>query len=90
MDAPTAIREAEAKAKRQAIIDRLLAWIERAETVDIVRENPRMERENSYVTARMLPTGELTIELRLTGINGIEACVKERGDRHNSDDWFAV
>lgn len=90
MDVQSAIQAAEAKAKRQAIVDRLLDWIERSDTVDIVKENPTMEPESSYVTAQMLPTGELTIELRLTGIKDIAARLKEGGRRQESDDWFAI
>lgn len=90
MDAKQAIREAEAKAKRQAIIDRLLSWIDRAETVDIVRENPHMERESSYATALMIPTGDLAIELKLTGIEGIDARVIDGGNCYNSSDWYAT
>ena len=89
-DAQTAITVAQEKAKRQAIIDRVLDWIDQAESVDIVRETPEMERENSYITARMIATGELTIELKLTGLDGIHAQLKNGGDRFDSNDWFAV
>jgi len=79
-----------AKQKQRRSVRRSLAWIDLAETVDIVRENPHMKRESVYALSRMIPTGELTIELRLTGIKGIEVRLKKSGSQHNSDDWFAV
>lgn len=90
MDAATAIRTAEAKAKREAIVERLLQWIEQAETVDIVRETPGMKPSDCSTTASMRCTGELTIELKLTGIDGIDAAVKPRGDHRNPEDWMVV
>ncbi len=80
MDATTAIQQAESRAKRRAIIDRVLAWIEDAETVDIVHETPTMKPESCVAYAPHHPTGELMIVLKLTGIKGIEACRIDDGD----------
>ena len=86
-DAATAIKTAEQKAKRQAIVDRLMGWIDTAETVDIVAEQPGMERESCSRLARMIPTGELTITLKLTGIKGIQTWLIDGGNRHEESDW---
>lgn len=87
MNAADAIKQAEAVARRQAAIDRLLDWIERADTVDIVRETPVMKRESCDNLAPYRPTGELTIELKLTGITGIEAELCQDGRSGNAYDW---
>jgi acylphosphatase len=70
MDAQTAIRQAEKEARWTAARNRIVGWIERAKDgeVEIVSETPKMERENLYVTADMLPTGEVEIRIRLTGV----------------------
>lgn len=82
MDAATEINLAMTRAKQEAIVARLMRWIEQADAVEIIRETPHVERENSYVTARMLATGELTIELKLTGIQSIDVRV---GDGRRDD-----
>ena len=86
MDAETAIKESMHKAKIDAIKARLLQWIDRAKDVEIVSETPSMERENCYVTASMIPTGDLTITLSLTEVEGIKASLKDGGDRHSKKD----
>lgn len=90
MDATTAINLAMAKAKQQAIIDRIHEWIGRADAIEIVRETPHVERENSYATARWLATGELTIELKLTGIQNIDVgMIDSNGRRDDPLNYFA-
>lgn len=89
MDAVTAVNEAMAKAKRQAIIDRLLEWIDRAATVEIVREQPGMERPDSYITSRLVANGELTIELKLTGIVNIDVGMFDSMKHREPDNYFA-
>lgn len=88
MTATEAIKNAEAKAKREAIIARLLDWINKAQSVEIVRETPTMKQESSHQMAPMLPTGELTIELRLTGIPELDALVIE--ERCETNKYKAV
>lgn len=77
-------------AKRKAIRDRVLEWIDRAEFVELVRETPGMQRENNYVTTRWLPTGSLTIELRLDGIANMDAAMCDvNGRRDDPMNYFA-
>lgn len=90
MSAIHAIKQAEAVARRQAVIDRVLDWIERADTVDIVRETPVMKPECCGVGSPYRPTGELTIELKLTGIDGIEAELCQGGRSHYPVDWSVM
>jgi hypothetical protein len=90
MTVTEAIERAQENAKRQIIKSRLLRWLDRAETVDITKESPGMERTDCSALARLQPTGTLVIELRLTGIDGIEARVKDGGDCHKPEDWIAV
>lgn len=88
MSAEDAITAAMLKAKRQAIIDRFLKWVDQSSTVDIVREQPGMRRKSCSMLDGMEQTGELTIEIKLTGVSGIVPRMKDSMKRYDDDNYY--
>lgn len=93
--AQAAIAAAQHEAKIDAIRKRLLTWLVRAEEVEIVRETPRMKREDCGVLARMIPheSGEVEVVIKLSGVKLTQddVCMLDSsGDRQNDLNWTIV
>ena len=57
---------------------------QKSATIDIVRETPTMDSQTGY---SMTPTGDVTIEIKLTGVPGIEAVLKSSGEKSDPLSW---
>lgn len=82
------IEVAQMAAKKEVIFGMFSDLIARATNVDVVKQRPVMKSEDGSLIARMVPTGELFVELRFVGLQGIDAKpIDVDGGTNNPDNW---
>lgn len=82
------------KERVAAIKERILEWLEKADSASVsieeILEIPRMQPEDSSQYAKYIPTGEVSIVLKLKGILGIKAKLLDANVTKNDPDNWTV